>query len=318
MKNFTLFIAACILSASIYAQQFTIKEVVKSHSKFELTSTKSLDTLMAPVFYYFTSPSCADTLVYYNIGTGYLTGNGTISGMVMTECSQTFDNTISGNVIGAVVLLENISGTSGPFTAKAYTVDGTQKPTTALATSTPVDMSTLTPGADTVAFTFATPPVVTANFAVSVVYPTVTGDTIAIYQTNESCVDPAKDGYAYLNITGYGWISYKTLMGMQAPPMGSFDLLILAIVSSTTDIENNPLNATMNLYPNPADNNVTIACLNNMESVKVLNCLGQTLSDNVTDGLIYNLNTSQFDNGVYLVQIQTAKGLITRKFTINR
>ncbi|MFH0864883.1 MAG: T9SS type A sorting domain-containing protein [Bacteroidota bacterium] len=316
MKKFTFFIAACILSAGLYAQQFSIKEVVTVPSNLNLPGTKAIDTLWAPVFY--TADTCVNTLVYYNIGTGYLTGNGTISGMAMTECSQAFDNTISGNIVGAVAYLQNISGTSGTFTAKAYNVDGTKKPTTALATSTPVDMSTLIAGFNQVAFTFPTPPAVTANFAISVVYPTATNDTIAIFQTNESCVDPAKDEYAYLSITGLGWYSYKAIMAMQSPPMGSFDLLILAVVSSTTEIENNPLSATMNLYPNPVNDNVTIACLNNMNRVQVINCLGQTISDNVTNGLIYNMNTSQLDNGVYLVQIQTGKGIITKKFTVNR
>lgn len=314
MKKFTLIIAACFLTIGIYAQQFTIKEVVSAPVKLDFSVTKADDTLSAPVFY--TGYPCADTITYFNVGTGYLTGNGTLSGMAMTECSQAFDNTTSGNVVGAIAILQSISGTSGTFTAKAYSVDGTQKPTTALATSNPVSTSTLTLGVNQVVFTFATPPAVTGNFAVSVVYPTATGDTIAVFQTNESCVDAAKDGYAYVNLTGLGWYQYKAIMS--ANSMGSFDLFIFSIVSSTTEIENNPLSASMNMYPNPAGNEVTIASLNNMQSIRVMNCLGQTVLNNTAEGLIHTMNTSQLNNGVYLVEIQTEKGLITKKLTVNR
>ncbi|MFH0864882.1 MAG: T9SS type A sorting domain-containing protein [Bacteroidota bacterium] len=316
MKKFTLFIAACILSAGLYAQQFSIKEVVTVPSNLNLLNIKTTDTLKAPVFY--TGYPCADTMIFFNVGTGYLTGNGNVSGYTMNECSQAFDNSTAGTITGAVAIINLISGTSGPFTAKVYNVDGTFKPTTALGTSTPIDISTLTLGINIVPFNFPTTISVTGNFAVSVVYPTATGDTICVLSTRDSCVDYSKDGYAYLNLSTLGWMSYKSIMGMQVPPMGSFDLFIYAVKSSNAVIEENPLNATLNLYPNPADDNVTIACLNNMNRVKVMNCLGQTISDNVTNGFVYNMNTSQLDNGVYLVQIQTEKGLIFRKITINR
>lgn len=305
---------------NIFAQQLTIPSihpVASSHAILKAPVIRGVDTLMGPVFY--TNYTCADTITYFGLGaSGYLTGNGTISTYKLNECSEGFDNTTTGTITGAIATIDKISGTTGTFTAKVYSVDATMKPTTLLGTSNTVTTGSVTSGGADVSFTFATPPAVTGNFAVSIAYPTTAGDTIVVFDTRDSCIDYAKSQYAYLNLTTIGWYAVKTLMGSQNPKMGSFDLFIFAILTSATGIQENPLNAYLNLYPNPASNHVTIASLSKISKVRVMNCLGQTISNEQANTLLYDVNTSNYEAGMYILQIETEKGTICKKITINR
>jgi len=325
MKKITFLFLVMFISMNIFAQQLTIPSihpVASSHAILKAPLLRGIDTLMGPVFY--TNHTCADTITYFGMGSsGYLTGNGyLVNGTThfpLTECSQGFDNTTAGTITGAIATIDKISGTTGTFVAKVYTVDANMKPSTLLGTSNTVTTGSVTSGGANVSFTFATPPAVTGNFAVSIAYPTTAGDTIVVFDTRDSCIDYSKPGYAYVDIPSASmWMQYKTLMGGQSPARGSFDLFIFAILTSSTGIQENPLNAYLNLFPNPASDHVTIASLSKISKVRVMNCLGQTISNEQTNTLLYDVNTSNYEAGMYILQIETEKGTICKKITINR
>lgn len=301
-------------SISMFAQQFTIKEMQSFPSNFNLTNDKTIDTLTGPVFS--TSLTCKDSLTYYDVGTGYLTGNGVLSGTVsLTECAQGFDNASNLTVNGAVVLIGKISGNTGSMTAKVYDVDGAFSPLTSSSTSDAVSTNGLAalPSVNQVPFIFSTPPTVSGNFAISVVYPTTSGDTIIVAQTRAGCVDAAKDGYAYVNTT-IGWMQYKALMSQMS--MGSFDLFVFAVVSTPSSVLENPMNAVLNVYPSPADEFVNIVSLSEIRKISINNLNGQTVLSTEANGYLFNLNTSGLNAGVYIIQVETIKGTIWKKFSI--
>jgi len=319
MKTFALFLCATLLfSVSIFAQQLTTTGLPSMPAKMMLSGTRSTDTIKGPVFY--TGYLCADTMTYSNIGTGFLTGNGYItqgtSHLPLTECSQTMDNASSNTITGVTAIIKKISGTTGSIGAKIYTVDGTFKPITTLGTSNTINTSSLNLGVNKVTFTFSPAISVTSNFAVSIVYPTTAGDTIVVYSTKPGCVDAAKNSYAYVYISSVGWYSYKSYMAISSK--GSFDLFIYALKFSTTNIKENSLNDYIDIYPNPADNNITIASSNKIGKIRVMNCLGETIFNEDINTLLYYLNTSSMKTGIYIIQIETEKGTICKKITINR
>jgi hypothetical protein len=72
---------------------------------------------------------------------------------------------------------------------------------------------------------------------------------------------------------------------------------------------------TLNLYPNPANQEVNIA-LNGaaLESVVVLDQFGRTVKvSNVS-----NINVSDLSTGVYQVILYTNKGNITRRLVVSK
>jgi hypothetical protein len=305
MKTIALFCASLLFSVSIFAQQPTNQD------------PKTYDTLKGPVFY--TGNLCAQTKTYSNIGTGYLTGNGYITQGTthcpLTEISQTIDNSTALAITGVVAKIKKIYGSSGNIKAKIYTVDTTFKPISLLGTSNTINTSSLTAGDNTVTLTFTSPVNVTANFAASLVLPTG-GDTIVVYSTPENCINPSKSKYAYVYITYIGWYAYKTYEALFAK--GSFDLFIYALKGTPDEIKENPLNAYVNLYPNPADQEITIASAGNIEKIEVMNCLGQRVYEAQPNTAVCELNTSVWNTGIYILQIETEKGTICKKITVDR
>lgn len=85
---------------------------------------------------------------------------------------------------------------------------------------------------------------------------------------------------------------------------------------NTTLSTNNPEMANaINLYPNPAKNQLNISGLNQFENVEVsvFNMIGQELKNVEFDNELSKLNLSELSNGVYLVKINTAEGNLTQR-----
>jgi hypothetical protein len=99
---------------------------------------------------------------------------------------------------------------------------------------------------------------------------------------------------------------------------GYFDLINLQQV---TGINENYLASSIHLFPNPASNHLTIALGSNNKKVEV------TITD-ITGKIIYNttsidtpnieVNTQDFANGIYVVQIQSADFIGTKKLVIQK
>jgi PKD repeat protein len=70
------------------------------------------------------------------------------------------------------------------------------------------------------------------------------------------------------------------------------------------------------LYPNPATDHVNIESEYNMESVTVYNFAGQLILIEAVNSTTYRVNTSNFDAGIYLFQIETEEGRIAKRIII--
>jgi hypothetical protein len=76
--------------------------------------------------------------------------------------------------------------------------------------------------------------------------------------------------------------------------------------------------SSFSLYPNPADDHVFITTSGELKRVTVYNALGQLVVDEITTGKQYELTTSGYTIGVYMVRVETAEGVTTRTLTIQR
>jgi hypothetical protein len=75
---------------------------------------------------------------------------------------------------------------------------------------------------------------------------------------------------------------------------------------------------SFNLYPNPADDHVFITTSGDLKRVTVYNAIGQLVMDEITTGKQYELSTTTYTIGVYMVRVETAAGVTTRTLTIQR
>jgi hypothetical protein len=72
------------------------------------------------------------------------------------------------------------------------------------------------------------------------------------------------------------------------------------------------------VYPNPASNNVVIESAQ-MNRITVMNAVGQLVIDRGIEGYMrYDLNTSAYEAGVYMIRIETTEGVVTKRLTIVR
>jgi hypothetical protein len=86
-----------------------------------------------------------------------------------------------------------------------------------------------------------------------------------------------------------------------------------------TSINDPKANAgSFNLYPNPASDHVYITTSGDLKRVTVYNALGQLVTDEITTGKQYELSTTSYTIGVYMVRVETAAGVTTRTLTIQR
>ena len=82
----------------------------------------------------------------------------------------------------------------------------------------------------------------------------------------------------------------------------------------------NPLSGDVTvLYPNPAKDRVNVMSSRKMDRITVINYVGQVVYDKEMNGeQSYELNTSSYDAGVYIVKISTNNGVVTKRMTISQ
>lgn len=92
------------------------------------------------------------------------------------------------------------------------------------------------------------------------------------------------------------------------------NLFYLHVYYSPTSVDESET-AVVNLFPNPADHSLSIEA-EGMSHVKVCNLLGQVVFEHGFVGNQLNVNTSNWDEGIYLVILQSENGTVTRRVSI--
>ncbi|NVO02191.1 MAG: T9SS type A sorting domain-containing protein [Bacteroidetes bacterium] len=85
----------------------------------------------------------------------------------------------------------------------------------------------------------------------------------------------------------------------------------LATGISNTDLDNN-----ISVYPNPARNIININSTEKISNVKVMNVVGSTIYNEAVNSNNFKLNSSNYNAGIYFIQLDTKNGTITKKIQI--
>jgi hypothetical protein len=73
------------------------------------------------------------------------------------------------------------------------------------------------------------------------------------------------------------------------------------------------------VYPNPAKDKVNVTSNVAMNHISVMNYVGQVVYTSTLSGeRAVELNTSSYEAGVYVVQINTENGLVTKRVVISQ
>jgi Secretion system C-terminal sorting domain len=127
--------------------------------------------------------------------------------------------------------------------------------------------------------------------------------------------------------TYYGWVrlrvnvtsSYASVIVRDYAYNSIPDQPILAGQTTITAITENSFASLINLFPNPATNQLTIALGNNTKKaeVTITDISGKLIyTTTTTDAQKIEVNTKEFAEGIYVVQIQTADFIAKKKLVI--
>jgi hypothetical protein len=92
-----------------------------------------------------------------------------------------------------------------------------------------------------------------------------------------------------------------------------YDFVCVGITSINNSLED----GMTALYPNPATDRVTISSSLEMTRITVINYVGQVIyRSELNDVNSLDLNTGNYDAGVYVVRIDTENGVVTKRLAI--
>jgi len=123
----------------------------------------------------------------------------------------------------------------------------------------------------------------------------------------------------------YGWVRVSVSVGGNSFTIQDYaynsipNQPILAGQTMTTAIIENSFVSSINLFPNPADNHLTIDLGNNNKNVQVTiaDITGKVIYTTVaTDTQRVEVNTKDFSEGIYVVVIQSADFTGTKKLVV--
>ncbi len=210
----------------------------------------------------------------------------------------------------SVIIYKNVGNTS--ITAKLYTVTGSNVHTlvgqSAPHAITPADSlpAYITLGLTT-PYSVAAGTAVCATVAMTV--NIAANDTIFVGSDDNFVGNAAVAGAAYLRVgTTWGWYSITGLV-----PIAD-----LILYNPTTGINETETDLNFSIYPNPACDALNVVSESNIISMKVINAIGQVVSSEVPNSKKLTINTSDFISGIYFVQVQTVKGMSTKKVIIRK
>lgn len=99
----------------------------------------------------------------------------------------------------------------------------------------------------------------------------------------------------------------------------------IATITDVVGIDENEALAAFTMFPNPANDNVNINFTPSeagYTTIEVVNTLGQVMMTkdlgNIGNEFTYNLNVSNFENGLYLVNIKVGNEIVSKRLSVQK
>ena len=226
---------------------------------------------------------------------------------------------VSGATVSNVFVFYSYKvGTTGNTSCKIFASNSGVPTGTALGTSATITKANI----DTTnygfnfnnKYTFTTPVSVSSDFVVTISVPasfTYNTNELGIYQQNASCSSLDTAGSFEVGSKWYAFSDATNGFGE------NFDAAIFPVIcATTTNVENYTPTDIISLYPNPSNNIVNILSSNNIENIKVINTIGQTVFEKNIGSNYTQINTSDFNSGIYFIQVKCKNGITTKSLQV--
>lgn len=90
-------------------------------------------------------------------------------------------------------------------------------------------------------------------------------------------------------------------------------------VHAVTGIDKNLSNEEIRVYPNPANSFIKISSTESLNRINLFNLMGQKIYTlNVSSQSQVQLNTATFENGIYILEIETSTGIESKRLSIQK
>ena len=141
------------------------------------------------------------------------------------------------------------------------------------------------------------------NGTIAIIGPVTVTRTSYVYYSNSTSDMPVFiHGGVFADLGATGSIDLKTIW--------SKDML-----TGFAGIENETLKPEISIYPNPANNNVTITS-NNAKELVIFNSVGKEVKIITNPLSTENINISDLPKGIYFVQVKNGNSILTKKLVI--
>ena len=127
-----------------------------------------------------------------------------------------------------------------------------------------------------------------------------------IDNTSHEYFDAVGNGTYYYKVTAYSSACESTPASV---PDGQADFVVVEVLA----VSENSIDA--HIYPNPTDGMVNILA-QEMSLVRVFNTVGQKILEVKAEDNRCTIDFKNFNNGIYLVEIQSSKGVSVQKVTV--
>jgi hypothetical protein len=103
--------------------------------------------------------------------------------------------------------------------------------------------------------------------------------------------------------------NYPTGFGPQGDAIRIYNYVRLVRNTSVNTAANEILrNESVNIYPNPAQNSVTVSSVSELKTISVYSATGKKMLEQFPNQMNYTINTSQFINGIYFIRTVSTDG----------
>ena len=153
---------------------------------------------------------------------------------------------------------------------------------------------------------------------------TYTADALFSYSKDGSTWSDTYDDVMTENISVQnGGMVYFYVTPYFSGETGTYLLDMIISRTATTSIENINLVNSITIYPNPANDFITIdlnECAYKVNSFTIINAQGQQLATfNIAeDEKNFQCSLHGYSNGIYFIQLHSTKGILTKKIVISR
>jgi len=100
------------------------------------------------------------------------------------------------------------------------------------------------------------------------------------------------------------------------PDNPSVSIDVEADVIVGIDENGDPTKEYVAAYPNPVNDILNVSSDGNIQHIRIMNTVGQVVFDSAMDTNKAQINTSNFESGIYLLRVETKYGTSTQKIVV--